>query len=528
MKKGTLERAETDYKKRFVLRKVKKRWVVTGIIFATIVPSLSFAESDVLADDGIVKSSFPTLFGQSLTPVKASKQTATIVPYAAVPTPTIDDLKDTATDLNEQRTVSYDNSNYQNVFTVSGTGTDDLAHNETINGTNYTILTPTKTDVNKKTGAVAFNQQIDMTKDWSFNFNIDLVRLNSAGFLSGYGVGDFIGLVLSPTAPSQLASAGGAKQFGGGLGLNGLPNSLNWGIDFYNNSASQDSNSANYTPVGFGDSSLGINPGALSKMGNQVMGWRSTGANGLLNTANSTTDQQQAITTLNNVTTGSGNSDNQWGGSGGGPNLSAPVAVSYTYNDANNTGTLTIQVTTNSLQTFTRTINLTNTSMSVGVMAGYNLAYTQMGTHITNFTLEIGSGTTTVNYLDQKGNPIRPSTQFIANTTDTIGITGGSPNADADTYAFTAPSLQGYSLVKNGTADVTVGSDTISNGVTVPGNTMNIQYQGDYQSAPLSAVSKTAGVPVPVNLPTNDIDYSGTTKEPIAFTSTDATLTVPG
>jgi hypothetical protein len=161
---------------------VKKRWVVTGIIFATIVPSLSFAESDVLADDGIVKSSFPTLFGQSLTPVKASKQTATIVPYAAVPTPTIDDLKDTATDLNEQRTVSYDNSNYQNVFTVSGTGTDDLAHNETINGTNYTILTPTKTDVNKKTGAVAFNQQIDMTKDWSFNFNIDLVRLNSAGF----------------------------------------------------------------------------------------------------------------------------------------------------------------------------------------------------------------------------------------------------------------------------------------------------------------------------------------------------------
>lgn len=528
MKKGTLERAETDYKKRFVLRKVKKRWVVTGIIFATIVPSLSFAESDVLADDGIVKSSFPTLFGQSLTPVKASKQTATIVPYAAVPTPTIDDLKDTATDLNEQRTVSYDNSNYQNVFTVSGTGTDDLAHNETINGTNYTILTPTKTDVNKKTGAVAFNQQIDMTKDWSFNFNIDLVRLNSAGFLSGYGVGDFIGLVLSPTAPSQLASAGGAKQFGGGLGLNGLPNSLNWGIDFYNNSASQDSNSANYTPVGFGDSSLGINPGALSKMGNQVMGWRSTGANGLLNTANSTTDQQQAITTLNNVTTGSGNSDNQWGGSGGGPNLSAPVAVSYTYNDANNTGTLTIQVTTNSPQTFTRTINLTNTSMSVGVMAGYNLAYTQMGTHITNFTLEIGSGTTTVNYLDQKGNPIRPSTQFIANTTDTIGITGGSPNADADTYAFTAPSLQGYSLVKNGTADVTVGSDTISNGVTVPGNTMNIQYQGDYQSAPLSAVSKTAGVPVPVNLPTNDIDYSGTTKEPIAFTSTDATLTVPG
>lgn len=76
MKKGTLERAETDYKKRFVLRKVKKRWVVTGIIFATIVPSLSFAESDVLADDGIVKSSFPTLFGQSLThtQVNSSKQ----------------------------------------------------------------------------------------------------------------------------------------------------------------------------------------------------------------------------------------------------------------------------------------------------------------------------------------------------------------------------------------------------------------------------------------------------------------------
>lgn len=526
MKRGTLKRAGADYKKRFVLRKVKKRWVVTGLIFATIVPGLSFAEKNVAADDSLVTSNFPILYDNALTTPQTAKPALGIVPFAAVTTPTIDNVTDTI-QVGEIHSATYDNSNYQSAFTVSSTGTADLAHNQTINGTNYTILTPTQNDINKKTGAVAFNQQIDMTKDWTFNFTLDLVRLNSGGLASGYGVGDFIGLVLSPTAPTQLATAGGTKQFGGGLGLNGLPNSLNWGIDFYNNSSSQDSNSGNYTPVGFGDSSLGVNPGALYKMGNQVMGWRSTGANGLLNTANSTTDQQQAISTLNGVTTSSGKDANKWGGSGGAPDLTAPVEVNYVYND-DNTGTITVKVTTSSLQIFTRTINLTNTSMSVGVMAGYNLAYTQMGTHITNFTLELGTGTTIVNYLDQNDKQLRPATKFVANTTDTIGITGGSANAGTDTYAFTAPSFQGYSLVPSGTTDITVGSDTINNGTTVPGNTLNIQYQGDYQSAPLTAVSKTPGVPVPISIDGADMTNSGATNQPITFKTTDKDLTAPG
>lgn len=526
MKRGTLKRAGADYKKRFVLRKVKKRWVVTGLIFATIVPGLSFAEKNVAADDSLVTSNFPTLYDNALTTPQTAKPALGIVPFAAVTTPTIDNVTD-KTQVGESHSATYDNSNYQSAFTVSSTGKADLAHNQTINGTNYTILTPTQNDINKKTGAVAFNQQIDMTKDWTFNFTLDLVRLNSGGLASGYGVGDFIGLVLSPTAPTQLATAGGTKQFGGGLGLNGLPNSLNWGIDFYNNSSSQDSNSGNYTPVGFGDSSLGVNPGALYKMGNQVMGWRSTGANGLLNTANSTTDQQQAISTLNGVTTSSGKDANKWGGSGGAPDLTAPVAVNYVYND-DNTGTITVKVTTSSLQTFTRTINLTNTSMSVSVMAGYNLAYTQMGTHITNFTLELGTGTTIVNYLDQNDKQLRPVTKFVANTTDTIGITGGSANAGTDTYAFTAPSFQGYSLVPSGATDITVGSDTINNGTTVPGNTLNIQYQGDYQSAPLTAVSKTPGVPVPISIDGADMTNSGATNQPITFKTTDKDLTAPG
>ena len=531
MKRGTLKKAETDCKKRFVLKKVKKRWVVTGIIFATLVPGLSFAERDVSADDGIVSSSFPTLSGKFLTLPKTTRQVTGIVPFAAVSTPTIDNLTDT-TQVGESHSATYDNSNYQNAFVVSAAGQSNLAYNKTINSINYTILTPTDSSTTGKTGALAFNQQIDMTKNWTFNFNFDLTRLNSAGLLS-YTVGDFIGLVLSPTAPDQLAKAGGSIQYGGGLGINGLPNSLSWGIDFYNNSSPQDPKASSYTPVGFGDSSLGRNPSGgvfSSDNGNQVIGWRSTGTSGFLNSANSTTDQQYATTALNGTNAASNNLNYQWGGTNNGPNLTAPVTASYTYN-GDNTGTLTVTIPTTSsttLQTFTRNIPLTTTAMSVGIMAGYDGGYTQMGTHVTNFSLRLGTGTTTVNYLDQNAQPLRVATSFLANTTDTIGITGGSPQASNDTYAFTAPSFQGYSLVPSGTNDVIVGSDTINNGTTVPGNTLNVQYQGDYQSAPLTAVSKTAGVSVPITLPSSDVTYHGASNQPIAFTSTDTSLTVPG
>lgn len=534
MKRGTFKLNEADCKKRFVLHKVKKRWVVTGIIFATLAPGLSFAESNVAADDSIVMPTFPTLYGKSLTLPKTSKQVAGVVPYATITSPRIDELTDTAqSGVGESHAATYDNSNYQSAFVVSAAGQSNLAYNTTINGTAYTILTPTNSSTTGKTGALAFNQQIDMTKDWTLNFNFDLTRLNSAGgaYLV-YNVGDFIGLVLSPTAPNQLATAGGSNQYGGGLGINGLPNSLTWGIDFYNNSKGQDSNYASYTPVGFGDSSVGVNPvGGLlsgSKTGNQVIGWRNTGADGLLDSANATSDQQLGTTVLNGTNAATGNSSYQWSGSGGGPNLTAPVTASYVYN-GDNSGTITIQVTTNSTQTFTRIVDLTHTSMSLGIMAGYDGGYTQMGTHVTSFTLELGTGTTTVNYLDQNNQPLRAATSFIANTTDTIGITGGSPNATSDTYAFTAPSFPGYSLVPNGTTDVTVGSDEIDDsGTTVPGNTMNVQYQGDFQSAPLTAVSDTPNVPVPITLPSSDATYHGASNEPIAFTSTDASLAVAG
>ncbi|MFZ1656010.1 MAG: KxYKxGKxW signal peptide domain-containing protein, partial [Lactococcus raffinolactis] len=205
MKRGTFKLNEADCKKRFVLHKVKKRWVVTGIIFATLAPGLSFAESNVAADDSIVMPTFPTLYGKSLTLPKTSKQVAGVVPYATITSPRIDELTDTAqSGVGESHAATYDNSNYQSAFVVSAAGQSNLAYNTTINGTAYTILTPTNSSTTGKTGALAFNQQIDMTKDWTLNFNFDLTRLNSAGgaYLV-YNVGDFIGLVLSPTAPNQ-------------------------------------------------------------------------------------------------------------------------------------------------------------------------------------------------------------------------------------------------------------------------------------------------------------------------------------
>ena len=138
-----------------------------------------------------------------------------------------------------------------------------------------------------------------------------------------------------------MSKAGGNIQDGGGLGINGLPNSLTWGIDFYNNSASQDSNSASYNPAGFGDSSLGKNPTASllgGSDGNQVMGWRSTGISGLLNSA-ATVDDQREITSLNGASGSPGGGTNAgWTGSNGTPNISATVTATYVYQ--NNIGTL--------------------------------------------------------------------------------------------------------------------------------------------------------------------------------------------
>jgi large repetitive protein len=51
MKRGTLGSIATETQKRFVLHKVKKRWVVTGIIFATIVPGVTLSESTADANE---------------------------------------------------------------------------------------------------------------------------------------------------------------------------------------------------------------------------------------------------------------------------------------------------------------------------------------------------------------------------------------------------------------------------------------------------------------------------------------------
>ena len=128
MKRGTFKLNEADCKKRFVLHKVKKRWVVTGIIFATLAPGLSFAESNVAADDSIVMPTFPTLYGKSLTLPKTSKQVAGVVPYATITSPRIDELTDTAqSGVGESHAATYDNSNYQSAFVVSAAGQSNLA-----------------------------------------------------------------------------------------------------------------------------------------------------------------------------------------------------------------------------------------------------------------------------------------------------------------------------------------------------------------------------------------------------------------
>lgn len=72
-------------------------------------------------------------------------------------------------------------------------------------------------------GAVAFNKKVDMTKQWTINFDLNMTTISTPG--------DFIGLVLMDTDPNKLGTSTikddkgavqtGSKTPGGALGVNG-------------------------------------------------------------------------------------------------------------------------------------------------------------------------------------------------------------------------------------------------------------------------------------------------------------------
>ncbi|QBO35036.1 hypothetical protein EQG49_00510 [Periweissella cryptocerci] len=106
------------------------------------------------------------------------------------------------------------NTKANEMFGTSGSATSGM------NGSQY-VANLTSQSGKKETGAMAFNKQIDFSKDFAMSGQI--------GFSSTGG--DGISMIFSPVNPNKIASG----VSGAGLGLWGLPNSFGLVFDMYAN-----------------------------------------------------------------------------------------------------------------------------------------------------------------------------------------------------------------------------------------------------------------------------------------------------
>ncbi|WP_447408817.1 hypothetical protein ACDP95_00595 [Weissella confusa] len=351
-------------------------------------------------------------------------------------------------------------------FTTSGSATNTSG---SYGGQSATFTTLTTGNSASQQGAIAFNKQLDMTADWTMTFNLNLTKYNAAGLLTTpNGAGDFLGLVLAPIEPSKLGTTGGT---GGDLGIKGIPNAVEWGIDFYQND---------------GDATNLKNPGAglLASNGNQVVGFRTTDSTGILNTVSGSAgftafDSSNGQSALRFQGSAASDSSSTYSSNNGSdPNLEAEFTASYTY--SNGVGTLTVS-STGTYKNATYQIPITdgvNSTMAVGFKASDGNQYSQKGVTVKNFNLTLPTADTTVNYQDESGNTISTSTKIKANVNDTLAMvtSGASTNPTGTAHTFTPATIAGYTYVGTtyGTSKSTTGPLTVSD--TDANNIINVQY----------------------------------------------------
>lgn len=367
-------------------------------------------------------------------------------------------------------------------FTLSGSATNASGSlNGKLGSGSATFTSLTSGASGSQQGAIAFNKQLDMTAGWTMKFNLNLTKYNtggSGGFGASNGAGDFLGMVLAPIAPGALGTTGGAGgQLGIGsdseTGAKGIPNAVEWGIDFWKND---------------GDSSNIVNPtdgGVLlsGSDGTQVAGFRTTNSSGTLQ-AVSSSDSYPSFTASNGGSGGlmgfdgsSASTSSTWNGASD-SNLEAPMTATYTY--SNGVGTLTIKADDGSYSA-TKTITITdgvNSTMSLGFKAADGSKYSQKGVTIKSFNLTLPTADTTVNYQDKSGNTLSTSTKIKSNVNDTLAMvtSGASTNPTGTAHTFTAPTISGYTYVGTtcGTSKSTTGPLTVSD--TDANNIINVQY----------------------------------------------------
>ena len=325
-------------------------------------------------------------------------------------------------------------------------------------------------------GAVAFNKKVDMTKQWTINFDLNMTTISTPG--------DFIGLVLMDTDPNILGTSTikddkgtvqtGNKTPGGALGVNGNANAFLWGIDTWKNGE-----------AGFGD---------LSKATDKdwMIGFRHTDANGSL-VAATTADQQiinasSAVSALAGTQWISGDAKGQFSyiagtsttgiifkdtiASNAQSDLTPQIVMGFTAKftpNGDGTGTLTVYDSQGRVVS-SGTVGTVNVmTMALGFKAATGGNYSQMGVTITQpdtssddnsnaFNLTVGTRTVPVDYKTPSNSDVSELADgtILANLGDVITInpeTSETTSEEINAFDKTnniktgTPTIPGYKLL---------------------------------------------------------------------------------
>lgn len=333
-------------------------------------------------------------------------------------------------------------------------------------------------------GAVAFNKKVDMTKQWTINFDLNMTTISTPG--------DFIGLVLMDTDPNKLGTSTikddkgtvqtGNKTPGGALGVNGNANAFLWGIDTWKNEE-----------AGFGD---------LSKATDKdwMIEFRHTDANGSL-VAATTADQQiinasSAVSALAGTQWIAGDAKGQFSyiagtsttgiffketiASNAQSDLTPQIVMGFTAKftpNGDGTGTLTVYDSQGRVVS-SGTVGTVNVmTMALGFKAATGGNYSQMGVTITQpdtssddnsnaFNLTVGTRTVPVDYKTPSNSDVSELADgtILANLGDVITINPeASETTSEEINAFDktnniktgTPTIPGYKLlsVRNQSGD---------------------------------------------------------------------------
>ncbi|TVV32333.1 KxYKxGKxW signal peptide domain-containing protein [Weissella cibaria] len=325
-------------------------------------------------------------------------------------------------------------------------------------------------------GAVAFNKKVDMTKQWTINFDLNMTTISTPG--------DFIGLVLMDTDPNKLGTSTikddkgavqtGSKTPGGALGVNGNANAFLWGIDTWKNNES-----------GFGDLTQ-------ATANDWMIGFRHTNGNGSL-VAATTADQRiinasSAVASLAGTQWSTGDAKGQFSyvagttttgfiirdtiASNAQSDVTPQIVMGFTAKftpSGDGTGTLTVYDSQGRVVS-SGTVGTVNVmTMALGFKAATGGNYSQMGVTITQpdtssddnsnaFNLTVGTRTVPVDYKTPSDSDISELADgtILANLGDVITINPeASETTSEEINAFDktndiktgTPTIPGYKLL---------------------------------------------------------------------------------